>query len=87
MTNLQAAAMTEARRKALEAINASIRSEGRRPSDFRISERARAAAAMVANDPKWLEAATVNVERWILAGVFGKTECAKFKTSARKRRR
>jgi hypothetical protein len=71
--NLQADAHAEASRKALDAINQTIRSEGRRLQDFRISDRRRAAAALVASDPKWLEAAAAR--------------CAKFKTFARKRSR
>ena len=61
--NLQAAAYTEARRKALEAINQSIRDEGRRTSEYALCDRRKAAAALVASNPKWLEAAAMRLTK------------------------
>ena len=76
--NLQADAMTRATQIAANAIKTKWRDEGRKLSDFRISDHRKAIGEYLAQHPEVIERASAEVAKW-----FG----AKFTSGAQKRSR
>jgi hypothetical protein len=74
----QAGAMSRAAQIAIREIKSKIRDEGRRTSDYAISNLRRVAAALLKDRPEIVERAATEVAAW---------RGAKFKTSAQKRSR
>jgi hypothetical protein len=62
--NLQADAMTRAAQLALREIKSKIRDEGRRTSDYAISDLRRVAAALLKDRPEIVERAAIEVAAW-----------------------
>jgi hypothetical protein len=87
MTNLQGDAFTRATQIATGAVKDQIRADGRKVRDCSASELRNRVATLLANDPTIVERAAEDIERWILAGAFGKARRAKFEQFVQKPRR
>ena len=75
--NITAAAFTRAAQIAVRELKQKLRDQGRRHSEIRISDRARAIAQHLAANPRILERARADIERWR----------SKFTTKEKSRRR
>jgi hypothetical protein len=80
-------AMTRAAQIAASELKSKWRDEGRKLSEFRLSDHRKAIATLLANDPIIVERATEDLRRWILAGAFGKARRAKLLSCEQTRRR
>jgi hypothetical protein len=72
MHNLQADAMTLAAARAAGELKQKLRDQGARFHEKRISDRRKAIADHLAQHPEIVKRAQADIERWTLAGLFGK---------------
>jgi hypothetical protein len=78
--NLMADAIVRARQIAAGAIKDHFRSEGRKLSEWCTGDHRKAIGEYLARHPEIVERAQADIERWILAGWFGKDRRSKMLT-------